>query len=240
MSKSKKPKTRFNAEREFTKKDTIANVFADIRFSTTFKTESQKNFNKIIEDHRITICSGLAGCGKTHIAVFKALEMLRDNKSTIERIYLVKPNVEVGEKLGFLPGTVEEKIYMYMISFYDIFESMIGEANTQYLKDQGLIKDLPYQFLRGRTLNNAFVIIDECQNMSMHEIKTILTRIGSTSKYVLLGDTGQMDKKPSHGEKSGLDDALTRFKDFDKIGKFTFSDGDSVRDPLINELLKFY
>ena len=116
---------------------------------------------------------------------------------------------------------------------------MIGEENTNYLKEQGLIKDLPYQFLRGRTLNNAFVIIDECQNLSIHEIKTILTRIGSTSKYVLLGDTGQMDK--SFGkEKNGLEDALERFKTFDKIGKFKFNDTDSVRDPIVNELLKFY
>jgi len=239
MSKSKKPKTRFSTEKEFNKKDTIQNAFSDIRFSTTYKTESQKTFSNIIDEHKISICSGLAGCGKTHIAIFKALEMLRDNKSTIEKIYLVKPNVEVGEKLGFLPGTVEEKIYMYMISFYDIFESMIGEDNTKYLKEMGLIKDLPYQFLRGRTLNNAFVIIDECQNLSMHEVKTILTRIGSTSKYVLLGDTGQMDK--SFGkEKSGLDDALSRFENFDKIGIFKFNDSDSIRDPLINELLKFY
>lgn len=238
MSKSKaKPKSRF--DKPNSKKDTIANIFAGIRFGTTFKTESQKEFSKVIDEHRITISSGLAGCGKTHIAVFKALEMLRDNTSTIERIYLIKPNVEVGEKLGFLPGTVEEKIYMYMISFYDIFESMIGEGNTQILRAQGLIKDLPYQFLRGRTLNNAFVIIDECQNLSQHEIKTILTRIGSTSKYILLGDTGQSDKQFGK-EKNGLDDALSRFEKFDKIGKFKFNDTDSVRDPLINELLKFY
>lgn len=238
MSK-KKPKSRFSPSVEPTKKDTITNIFSQIRFNTTFKTEAQKNFYKIIDDHKVTICSGLAGCGKTHIAVFKALEMLRDTNSTIEKIYLVKPNVEVGEKLGYLPGTVEEKIYMYMISFYDIFESLIGEENTQYLKEQGYIKDLPYQFLRGRTLNNAFVIIDECQNLSQHEIKTILTRIGSTSKYILLGDTGQMDK--SFGkEKNGLEDALERFKDFDKFGKFAFGADDSVRDPIVNELLKYY
>ena len=239
MSKTKKPKGRFSIEPEITKKNTATALFSDIRLVTTFKTESQKNFYKTISDHRISFGSGLAGCGKTHIAVFKALEVLKDNNSAIDKIYLVKPNVEVGEKLGFLPGTVEEKIFMYMISFYDIFESLIGEGNTKLLKDGGFIKDLSYQFLRGRTLNNAFVIIDECQNFTVHELKTILTRIGSNSQYVLLGDTGQMDKNFGK-DKNALDDALIRFKDFDKMGKFVFDENDSVRDPLINELLKFY
>ena len=118
MRKSKaKPSKRFSTEKEISKKESIASVFSDIRFATTFKTESQKEFNKVIADNKITICSGLAGCGKTHIAIHKALEAIKDTSSTIERIYLVKPNVEVGEKLGYLPGTIEEKIYMYMISF---------------------------------------------------------------------------------------------------------------------------
>ena len=238
-SKSKKTKSRFEQEVQFSKKDNITEVFSNIRFGTTFKNEKQKAFYKMMDEYKITFCSGLAGCGKTHIALFKALEMLKDNKSTIERIYLVKPNVEVGEKLGYLPGDIEEKLYMYMLSFYDIIEQLIGEENTQYLKAQNYIKNLPYQFVRGRTLNNAFVIIDECQNLSQHEIKTILTRIGSTSKYVLLGDTGQMDKTFGK-DKSGLEDALERFKDFDKMGKFEFSEDDSVRDPIINEILKYY
>lgn len=239
MSKTKKPKSRFSNEPETTKKSISNTIFTDIRLVTTFKTESQKTFYKTINEHRITFGSGLAGCGKTHIALFKALEALKDNNSPIDKIYLVKPNIEVGEKLGYLPGPVEEKIFMYMISFYDIFESLIGEGNTKLLREGGFIKDLSYQFLRGRTLNNAFVVIDECQNFTKHELKTILTRIGSNSQYVLLGDTGQMDKNFGK-ELNGLDDALIRFKDFDKIGKFVFDENDSVRDPLINELLKYY
>ena len=237
MGKTNKKKA--NYDEVFTKKNTITNIFTGHRIDVKFKTENQKNFYKLINEHIMTICSGIHGCGKTQIAVYAALEALRNPNNNIERIFLVKPNIEVGEKLGYLPGTVEEKIYMYMLSYYDVLEAMVDEELIQQLRHHKFIQELPTQFIRGRTLNNAFVIIDECQNMTVHEIKTLITRIGENSKYVLLGDTEQIDKK-FNGELNGLSDALKRFEPFDKFGTFNFVAGDSVRHPIINELLEYY
>lgn len=240
MSNTKKTKKQAKSYNDtFTRKDIVANYFEGVNLNIKFKTENQKAYYQILNDFEISICSGLAGCGKTHMAIFKALELLKDRNNPIERIYLSKPNVEVGEKLGYLPGTVEEKIYMYMLSFHDVLDDIIGDDLTKQLKFNNIIQYLPIQFLRGRTLNNACIIVDECQNLTSGEIKTIITRIGHNSKYMLLGDTDQTDKKFVH-EENGLNDALNRFADFDKFGKFKFQAGDSVRNPLINDLLKYY
>jgi len=238
--KAKSQRTPKEYHEEFGKKDIVANYFEGVKLDIKFKNENQKTYYKLLDDFEISICSGIAGCGKTHIALFKALELLKDKSNNIERIYLSKPNVEVGEKLGFLPGTVEEKIYMYMLSFHDVLEDIIGEDLTKTLKFANVIQYLPVQFLRGRTLKNACVIVDECQNLTTNEIKTIITRIGMNTKYILLGDTDQSDKKFIHGEDNGLHDALTRFEKFNKMGKFVFGPNDSVRNPIINDLLKYY
>jgi len=243
MSNTKKKNTqkqsKSNYDEIFTKKNLISNYLEGTRLDIKFKNEHQKEYYKILDQYEISICSGIAGCGKTHIAMFKALELIKDANSPIEKIYLSKPNVEVGEKLGYLPGTVEEKIYMYMLSFHDVLDDIIGDDMVKQLKLHGVIQYLPIQFLRGRTLKNACVIIDECQNLTSNEIKTIITRIGHNSKYMLLGDTDQTDKKFTN-EDNGLNDALKRFADFDKMGKFKFGPEDSVRNPIINDLIKYY
>ncbi len=208
--------------------------FDDIQF----KNPAQKRFYKTISSKDITFGIGPAGCGKTYLSVHKALRELGNKESKIDGIVIVKPLVEAaGEKIGFLPGDVEEKTAPFMMSFYYNMEQIIGKQRLQVLKDSNTIQVIPMAYMRGITLSNKFVILDEAQNATPEQIKMFVTRLGEDSKYIITGDLAQSDIK--HG-KSGLEDAIKRFAGVHGVGLASFKEKDIVRHSLVRRLLKRY
>jgi len=161
-----------------------------------FKNPAQKRFYKTISTKDITFGIGPAGCGKTYLSVHKALRELGDKNSTIDGIVIVKPLVEAaGEKIGFLPGDVEEKTLPFMMSFYYNMEQIIGKQRLNILKESNTIQVIPMAYMRGITLANKFVILDEAQNATPEQIKMFVTRLGEGSQYIITGDLAQSDIK---------------------------------------------
>jgi len=203
-----------------------------------YKNPAQRRFYKTITDKDITFGIGPAGCGKTYLSVHRALRELGDKDSKIDGIVIVKPLVEAaGEKIGFLPGDVEEKTAPFMMSFYYNMEQIIGKQRLQILKESNKIQVIPLAFMRGITLANKFVILDEAQNATPEQIKMFVTRIGEHSKYIITGDLEQSDIQK---HKSGLEDAIKRFAGIHGVGLAQFKEKDVVRHSLVRRLLKRY
>ena len=203
-----------------------------------YKNPAQKRFYNTISKKDITFCIGPAGCGKTYLSVHRALRELGDKQSKIDGIVIVKPLVEAaGEKIGYLPGDVEEKTAPFMMSFYYNMEQIIGKQRLQILKDSNTIQVIPLAFMRGITLANKFVILDEAQNATPEQIKMFVTRIGEHSKYIIAGDLEQSDIA---NHKSGLEDAIKRFAGVHGVGLAQFKEKDVVRHSLVKRLLKRY
>ena len=203
-----------------------------------YKNPAQRRFYKTISKKDITFCIGPAGCGKTYLSVHRALRELGDKNSPIDGIVIVKPLVEAaGEKIGYLPGDVEEKTAPFMMSFYYNMEQIIGKQRLQVLKENNTIQVIPMAYMRGITLSDKFVILDEAQNATPEQIKMFVTRLGSNSKYIITGDLAQSDIK--HG-KSGLEDAIKRFAGVHGVGLASFKEKDIVRHSLVRRLLKRY
>jgi phosphate starvation-inducible PhoH-like protein len=208
-----------------------------LRIDYKFKNKSQKEFINLIENNQITICSGPAGVGKSYLSVAIALDLLKTG--IYKKIHLITPAVEAGEKLGFLPGDLLEKLQPYLYSTYYLFDKLIGKANRMKLISNGYIEPLAISFLRGVNIDNSILIFEEAQNSSITTMKTILTRIGSNSKFIISGDLGQIDNdKIVTCSKSGLQYALNNLCGIDQIGIFKFTDDDiNVRNPLITAIL---
>ena len=203
-----------------------------------YKNPAQKRFYNTISKKDITFCIGPAGCGKTYLSVHRALRELGDKESKIDGIVIVKPLVEAaGEKIGYLPGDVEEKTAPFMMSFYYNMEQIIGKQRVNILKESGVIEVMPLAFMRGITLANKFVILDEAQNATPEQIKMFVTRIGEYSKYIITGDLEQSDIKKG---TSGLEDAIKRFAGIRGVGLAQFKEKDVVRHSLVKRLLKRY
>jgi phosphate starvation-inducible PhoH-like protein len=203
-----------------------------------YKNPAQKRFYTTISKKDITFCIGPAGCGKTYLSVHRALKELGDKESKIDGIVIVKPLVEAaGEKIGYLPGDVEEKTAPFMMSFYYNMEQIIGKQRLQVLKESNVIQVIPLAFMRGITLANKFVILDEAQNANPEQIKMFVTRIGENSKYIITGDLEQSDIKKG---TSGLEDAIKRFAGIHGVGLASFKEKDVVRHSLVKRLLKRY
>jgi len=203
-----------------------------------YKNPAQKRFYKTISSKDITFGIGPAGCGKTYLSVHRALRELGDKQSKIDGIVIVKPLVEAaGEKIGFLPGDVEEKTAPFMMSFYYNMEQIIGKQRMEVLKESNTIQVIPLAFMRGITLANKFVILDEAQNATPEQIKMFVTRIGENSKYIITGDLEQSDIQK---HKSGLEDAIKRFAGIHGVGLASFKEKDVVRHSLVRRLLKRY
>ena len=203
-----------------------------------YKNPAQKRFYNTISTKDITFGIGPAGCGKTYLSVHRALRELGDKESKIDGIVIVKPLVEAaGEKIGYLPGDVEEKTAPFMMSFYYNMEQIIGKQRLQILKDSNTIQVIPLAFMRGITLANKFVILDEAQNATPEQIKMFVTRIGENSKYIITGDLEQSDIAK---HKSGLEDAIKRFAGIHGVGLASFKEKDVVRHSLVKRLLKRY
>ena len=203
-----------------------------------YKNTAQKRFYNTISKKDITFCIGPAGCGKTYLSVHRALRELGDKNSRIDGIVIVKPLVEAaGEKIGFLPGDIEEKTLPFMMSFYYNMEQIIGKQRMEILKESNTIQVIPMAYMRGITLANKFVILDEAQNANPEQIKMFVTRIGENSKYIITGDLEQSDIKKG---TSGLEDAIKRFAGIHGVGLASFKEKDIVRHSLVRRLLKRY
>lgn len=200
------------------------------------KTLNQRHYIKCLKNNDIIFGVGPAGTGKTFIAVNYAVNLLKNNK--IKKIVLVRPVVEAGEKLGFLPGDLKDKIDPYLIPLYDALNDALGKEKVDFLIEKGIIEIAPLAYMRGRTLDNAVIILDESQNATTTQMKMFLTRLGFNSKMFITGDLTQIDL--DRNKLSGLMEAVRILKDIDNIKIINFDEYDVMRHPLVHEIIKRY
>ena len=211
-------------------------VIATNRRTIVPKTLAQKLYLQSMLEHPVVFGIGPAGTGKTYLAVAMAVSHLRARR--VKRIILTRPAVEAGEKLGFLPGDIQAKVDPYLRPLYDaLFDMIDAERFEQYLQS-GIIEVAPLAFMRGRTLNDAFIILDEAQNTTPEQMKMFLTRMGFSSKMVITGDVTQIDL-PKH-QRSGLVEAIRILKGIEGIAFVHFKESDVVRHPLVARIIKAY
>jgi phosphate starvation-inducible PhoH-like protein len=209
---------------------------SDKKSGVTAKTVGQKKYLDAIRTHDVTFGIGPAGTGKTYLAVATALSALREGK--VSRIILTRPAVEAGEALGFLPGDLYEKIMPYLRPLHDALHDMLPAEDVQKNMERGVIEIAPLAYMRGRTLNNAFIILDEAQNSTMEQMFMFLTRLGASSKAVITGDETQIDL-PAH-KQSGLLEAHRVLRQVEGIAVVEFSKRDVVRHPLVQRIIAAY
>jgi len=204
--------------------------------SVRARTGGQKKYLDAVKDNDIVFAIGPAGTGKTYQAVAMAVSALKSK--AVDRIVITRPAVEAGERLGFLPGDLKEKVDPYLTPLYDALNDMIPRDKLKIYLDQRTIEIAPLAYMRGRTLHNSFIILDEAQNATPMQMKMFLTRLGVTSKAIITGDITQIDL-PTH-EKSGLIDAATILKKVDGISFVYFDETDVVRHKLVKNIIKAY
>ena len=200
------------------------------------KTVGQKTYVDAIREKMICFGLGPAGTGKTYLAMAMAIQAFKNNE--VSRIILTRPAIEAGEKLGFLPGDLQSKIDPYLRPLYDALYQIMGAESYLHNYEKGLIEVAPLAYMRGRTLDNAYIILDEAQNTTPAQMKMFLTRIGFGSKVIITGDITQKDLP--EGTVSGLDVALKVLKDVDEIGIIRLSNKDVVRHPLVQKIVEAY
>jgi phosphate starvation-inducible PhoH-like protein len=220
------------------KRDVISQVVKK-RPKGKFLTENQKIYSETLLNNQITICSGPAGVGKSYVAMKTAVDLLLDDGNGYDKIIIVRPAVEAEEKLGALPGNLEEKLDPYIFPSYYLLNKIIGKEAREKLKDAEVIEVFALAYMRGMTIDNSILIFEEAQNATPKQMKLLLTRIGTNTKFFISGDIEQTDryKDKTH---SGLYDALIRFNGINGIGIFEFGDKDGVRNPIITKILQKY
>lgn len=224
------------------KAETLSELDADVIARTVLgkpikpKTIGQKEYIDAIKKRMIVFGVGPAGTGKTYLAMAMAINAFKNNE--VNRIILTRPAIEAGEKLGFLPGDMQSKVDPYLRPLYDALYQIMGAESFQHNMEKGLIEVAPLAYMRGRTLDNSFIILDEAQNTTPAQMKMFLTRIGFGSKVVITGDLTQKDLP--HDQASGLDTALKVLRNVEEIGICRLTSSDVVRHPLVQKIVKAY
>jgi phosphate starvation-inducible PhoH-like protein len=221
-----------------TKKELICSIVSK-KTKEKFLSDSQREYYNKLTTNQITICSGPAGVGKSYIAMKAAVDLLVDPTTPYEKIIIVRPAVEAEEKLGSLPGGVEEKLDPYIFPSYYLLNKIIGKESREKLKEIEAIEVFALAYMRGMNIDNSILIFEESQNSTPSQMKLLLTRIGFNSKFFISGDLEQFDR---HKDKThtGLWDALQKFQKMDDVATFEFKPEDIVRNPLISKILKRY
>lgn len=241
MAKTKKiptPTPTSDGEVIKTKKQLI-NTIIKRKTKEKFLSESQKIYYNKLFQNQITLCTGPAGVGKSYIAMKCAIDLLVDPETPYEKIIIVRPAVEAEEKLGSLPGNVEEKLDPYIFPSYYLLNKIVGKDIREKLKEIESIEVFALAYMRGMNIDNSILIFEEAQNSTPSQMKLLLTRIGFNSKFFISGDLEQFDR---HKDKTqtGLWDAMKKFQNFENIGIHEFEDTDVVRNPIITRILKRY
>lgn len=215
----------------------IAEILYGKKFKLRGKNKKQKDLIQEIDQKQITFTVGPAGVGKSFISVAKALELLANPDNQYQKIYIITPAVEADSSIGFLKGSLEDKLDPYLFSTYYLMDKIIGKSNRKQLQEMKIVEPLAYGFIRGISIDNAIVIAEESQNTGPTQMKTLLTRIGFNTKFIISGDLEQTDRKENI---NGLSDGINRTKNIDDIGFIEFSIKDIVRNPIISKILKNY
>jgi phosphate starvation-inducible PhoH-like protein len=241
MAKTKKsplPTPTSNGEVIKTKKQLI-NTIIKKKTKEKFLSESQKIYYESLTKNQITICCGPAGVGKSYVAMKCAIDLLSDPETPYEKIIIVRPAVEAEEKLGSLPGNVEEKLDPYIFPSYYLLNKIVGKEVREKLKDIEAIEVFALAYMRGMNIDNSILIFEEAQNATPKQMKLLLTRIGFNSKFFISGDLEQTDryKDKTH---TGLWDAIEKFSDIPEIGVHKFDNKDIIRNPIITKILQKY
>ena len=204
-----------------------------------FLSDSQKEYYDILTNSEITICTGPAGVGKSYVAMSAAVQLLMDETNSYEKLIIVRPAVEAEEKLGSLPGNLEEKLDPYIFPSYYLLNKIIGKEVREKLKEADIIEVFALAYMRGMNIDNSILIFEEAKNSTPNQMKLLLTRIGFNSKFFISGDIEQTDryKDKTH---SGLYDAMSKFSELKEIGTYNFKMEDIIRNPIISKILKKY
>lgn len=224
-------------EKKLLKKDRIRQIIKQPK--EKFLTKNQEEYWKILGENEITLCFGPAGVGKSYIAMKRAVDLLWDDNNKFEKIIIVRPAVEAEEKLGSLPGGLEEKLDPYIYPSYYLLNKIIGKESREKLKEEGFIEIAALAYMRGWNVDNTILVFEEAQNTTPAQMKLLLTRIGFNSKFFISGDLEQSDKFKDK-TKTGLYDAKVRLNGVKNVGIFEFDTKDIVRNPIITEILKRY
>lgn len=222
----------------FSRKEFINSVIKK-RQKNKFLSEHQETYYDILKSNQITIASGPAGVGKSFIAMKAAVDLLMDPDNSYEKIIIVRPAVEAEEKLGSLPGNLEEKLDPYIFPSYYLLNKIIGKDAREKLKDAEIIEVFALAYMRGMNIDNSILIFEEAQNSTPNQMKLLLTRIGYNSKFFISGDLEQTDRYKDK-RQSGLYDAIQRFNGIPDIGVYDFRNAKNVRNPLISKILAKY
>jgi phosphate starvation-inducible PhoH-like protein len=236
--KKKQPNANADATLAPTRKALIAEILKK-KPKDKFLTDNQKEYYDTLINNQITICSGPAGVGKSYIAMKAAIDLLFDQKNNYDKIIIVRPAVEAEEKLGSLPGSLEEKLDPYIFPSFYLMNKIIGKETREKLKSIEAVEVMAMAYMRGMNIDNSILIFEEAQNSTPSQMKLLLTRIGFNSKFFISGDLEQTDryKDKTH---SGLYDAINKFRDINDIGIFEFDKKDVVRNPIIEKILEKY
>ena len=238
MTRKKPISVQEEPKKNVNRKDQITEIIKK-KSKEKFLSENQKKYYDLLIENQITICSGPAGVGKSYIAMKAALDLLSDPTTPYEKIIIVRPAVEAEEKLGSLPGNVEEKLDPYIFPSYYLMNKIIGKEAREKLKQIDVIEVFALAYMRGMNIDNSILIFEEAQNSTPNQMKLLLTRIGFNSKFFISGDLEQTDRYKDK-RQSGLWDAIEKFKDLSDVGVFEFDNKDVVRNPLISKILKRY
>ena len=238
MTTRKKTPPKEEVSQSFSKKEFINSIIKK-KQRNKFLSEHQEEYYNILKNNQITVASGPAGVGKSFIAMKAAVDLLMDPDNSYEKIIIVRPAVEAEEKLGSLPGNLEEKLDPYIFPSYYLLNKIIGKEAREKLKEAEIIEVFALAYMRGMNIDNSILIFEEAQNSTPNQMKLLLTRIGFNSKFFISGDLEQTDRYKDK-KQSGLYDALQRFSNIPDIGVYDFRNAKNVRNPLISKILAEY